>query len=217
MIFNRTSAIATAVVVALGGAGAAVAIADSGGGDSDTWPTVTASTVTAVTDGSAGLPESEALRLHLISRVSLLREPAAAEDKVPTRYWRETKRSGPTRVTKRDLQFARRVPGAEATWVVPLPAGTLMLVEDGRGVQFGAKQLDTGAAVLSRSNVAGETVVTGVVPDGTHAVTIRTTSGEEVPVRVTNSTYVRRFSKGAWPRSITTTTKKGRTVAWIAD
>ena len=207
-------------VLATGITGAGVAIALPANDESDRWPVIVATPSAAEPTTPAERlqrPQSEALRRAVIARVSLLRQSRSAEDSVPSEYLPATGNGSPIILTEKDLTFARKVPGTDASWVVPMPTGSVLLVERHGGAEFAPEQLDTGGVVSSNPDDTGATVVTGIVPDGTESVSIETASGDSTSVPVRNSAYSKTFAKWQRPKAVSFTAKtKGRVVAALA-
>lgn len=193
---------ALAAIVAVGGVGGAVAV--TSWNDPDKWPVVVASPgpTDALPTPDPPMPQTPQLREGVIARVGFLREGASAADAVPAALVPKSAPGSPLKLSEKDLEFARKVPGSDATWVVPLPTGALMIIEPQGGAVFTPGQLDAGEVVSSNPNKAGENVVTGVVPDGTKSVSVDTGNGESVSLEVRDGGYSAKFPGGVHPRTL---------------
>jgi hypothetical protein len=210
--FARSSVVVAVLGLGVVGGGVGAAVALTGGDDPDRWRTVVATPpagepVTAAP--RAQRPEGESLRDVAIERVELLQGPVDADDAVPADVVPKDVPGSPLRIDEKDLQFARKVPGADGVWLVPLASGHMMLMTRRGGAEFAPEQLDAGSMVHANTTEAGETVVTGVVADGTTSVTIDTNAGQR-SADVREGTYSVTLPPNTRPRSVVVTNVNGQ-------
>ncbi len=201
---------AAAVLVGGGSTAAVAAVTDTGVGISPDAPTVTAVTTTPGVPAPVGPPTSQARLSGVVAQIGLLQQPATAQDVLPARY-APSDPSAPGHLDAASLARARRVPGAGSTWVIPLLTGGLEIVTPHGGAIYSPSQVTSGGVVFV-SEDGSDTTVTGIVPDGTKAVAIKSGAGTTTALAVRRNSYSHTFDAsvdGSEPASVTLTLSGG--------
>lgn len=180
---NRLIVAATATAVLVGG-GTAFAVAGPATDDIDSGTTV--SVATTSTNPPPNPPTSEARRQQVIDRVALLRKAATASDRAPAEYVPPTNPRNGLSLTRDDLTYGRKLPGRDASWLVPLRTGGLAIIAREGGLQYAPEQLGDGTVQRTKVLSDGSGAVIGIVPDGTSDLSLATPAGTQRPVISTN-------------------------------